>query len=61
MRHRPLDGLAAEDEGVPLELGTPKQPAVPANLVLERDQVVPAERIIDLPWGDATASRRKVR
>ena len=52
MRFDVLGGLAVTDAGEVLDLGTPKQRAVVAVLLLERDQVVSSDRLIDLLWGD---------
>ncbi|MGZ8636375.1 MAG: AfsR/SARP family transcriptional regulator, partial [Actinomycetota bacterium] len=38
--------------GQPVALGGPKQRAVLAHLVVRANQVVPAETLIDLVWGD---------
>jgi DNA-binding SARP family transcriptional activator len=47
-----LGGLAVADGDRAVDLGPPKQRAVLAVLLLELGQVVPAERIIELLWGD---------
>ncbi len=52
MRFHVLGGLAVTDEDQPLDLGTPKQRAIVAVLLLERDQVVSADRLIELLWDD---------
>lgn len=52
MRFHVLGGLVVSDAGGPLDLGTPKQRAVIAVLLLERDQVVAADRLVELLWGD---------
>ncbi len=49
-----LGELVATREGALLELGGPRQRAVLALLVLARGDVVPAHRLIDALWGDAT-------
>ncbi len=49
-----LGQLVATREGATLELGGPRQRAVLALLVLARGDVLPADRLIDALWGDAT-------
>ena len=49
-----LGQLVATREGTGLELGGPRQRAVLALLVLARGDVVPADRLVDALWGDAT-------
>ncbi len=49
-----LGQLVATREGTGLELGGPRQRAVLALLVLARGDVVPADRMVDALWGDAT-------
>ena len=49
-----LGELVATRDGALLELGGPRQRAVLALLVLARGDVVPAHRLIDALWGDAT-------
>ena len=49
-----LGSLVATRDGAPLELGGPRQRGVLALLVLARGDVVPADRMIDALWGDAT-------
>lgn len=47
-----LGEFAASYDGVPLDLGGPRQRAVLAMLVLQRGQTVTAEQIIDCLWED---------
>jgi DNA-binding SARP family transcriptional activator/DNA-binding CsgD family transcriptional regulator len=49
-----LGQLVATRDGTSLELGGPRQRAVLALLVLARGDVVPADRLVDALWGDAT-------
>ena len=49
-----LGSLVATRDAAPLELGGPRQRGVLALLVLARGDVVPADRMIDALWGDAT-------
>jgi DNA-binding SARP family transcriptional activator/DNA-binding CsgD family transcriptional regulator len=49
-----LGSLVATRDATPLELGGPRQRGVLALLVLARGDVMPAERMIDALWGDAT-------
>lgn len=58
MRIRLLGGLAVHDEEGPLDLGPPRQRAVLALLALEAGALVPAERIIDLLWGEDAPKAR---
>ena len=52
LRLRVLGELAATREGAVVDLGGRRQRAVLAALVVLRDQVVPAERLVDWVWGD---------
>ncbi len=52
MQYHLLGGLAVTHEGTTLDLSTPKQRAVLAVLLLERDRVVSVDRLIELLWGD---------
>jgi DNA-binding SARP family transcriptional activator/tetratricopeptide (TPR) repeat protein len=52
MEFRLLGGLAVVDGERVLDLSTPKQRAVLAVLLLERDHVVSVDRLIDLLWGE---------
>jgi DNA-binding SARP family transcriptional activator len=47
-----LGACAASAEGVPLDLGGPRQRAVLVVLVLARGEVVPLERLTESVWGD---------
>jgi DNA-binding SARP family transcriptional activator len=47
-----LGELTAMREGAVVDLGGRRQRAVLAGLVIERDQVVPADRLVDCVWGD---------
>ena len=49
-----LGQLVATRDGTSLELGGPRQRAVLALLVLARGDVVPADRLVDALWGEAT-------
>jgi DNA-binding SARP family transcriptional activator len=49
---RILGGLSVTDGERTVELGSPKQRAVLAVLALELGQVVPAERVVELLWGE---------
>ncbi|HEX5719353.1 MAG TPA: BTAD domain-containing putative transcriptional regulator, partial [Thermoanaerobaculia bacterium] len=54
MSFRILGSLAAEtSDGVAVPLGSPKQRAVLAVLLLHVGELVPAERLVELLWGDA--------
>ena len=50
---RVLGGLTAERDGADVDLGGPRQRGVLALLLLARGQAVPAQRLVDLLWGDA--------
>lgn len=60
LRFRLFGGLAAERDGVPLDLGGRKQRAVLAALLLELDRPVPADHLIDRVWGDDPPARAEV-
>ncbi|MGZ5291929.1 MAG: AfsR/SARP family transcriptional regulator, partial [Actinomycetota bacterium] len=47
-----LGPVEVSRDGQPVALGGPKQRAVLAHLVVRANQVVPAETLIDLVWGD---------
>ncbi len=47
-----LGEFTATRDGVVLDLGGRRQRAVLAVLIMLRDQVVPAERLVDCVWGD---------
>lgn len=47
-----LGTLQVEIDGVPVDLGAPKQRALLAILVLHANQVVSTDRLIDLIWSD---------
>ena len=49
-----LGQIVATRDGQVLELGGPRQRAVLALLVIARGDVVPADRLIDALWGEAT-------
>jgi YVTN family beta-propeller protein len=53
VRFRVLGRLEASRDGVPIELGTRKQRAVLALLLLNANRVVATERLIDELWGDS--------
>ena len=52
MQYRILGPLEALRAGRPLDLGSPKQRAVLAALVLEAGRVVPTGRLVEQVWGD---------
>jgi WD40 repeat protein/serine/threonine protein kinase len=52
MRFRVLGPLEVSAESRSIALGGPKQRAVLANLIVRANQLVPAETLIDLVWGD---------
>jgi basic membrane lipoprotein Med (substrate-binding protein (PBP1-ABC) superfamily)/DNA-binding SARP family transcriptional activator len=52
MEFRILGPLEVLDDGVPVELGAPKQRAVLAVLLLHANEVVSADRLVDLVWGE---------
>ena len=47
-----LGELTATRDGAVVDLGGRRQRAVLAGLVISRDQVVPADRLVDCVWGD---------
>ena len=47
-----LGELTATQDGAVVDLGGRRQRAVLAGLVISRDQVVPADRLVDCVWGD---------
>ena len=47
-----LGELTATRDGVAVDLGGRRQRAVLAGLIIHRDQVVPADRLVDCVWGD---------
>ena len=52
MQFRILGSLEAVAEGVTADLGSPKQRALLAILLLHAGEIVPTDRLIDLLWGD---------
>ena len=52
LRLKVLGEMAATRQGAVVDLGGRRQRAVLAALVILRDQVVPAERLVDCVWGD---------
>ena len=52
MQFHVLGGLEVGDGTSPLDLGPPKQRMVLAVLLLERDRVVSADRLVELLWGE---------
>ncbi|MEA3510026.1 MAG: BTAD domain-containing putative transcriptional regulator [Actinomycetota bacterium] len=52
MEFRILGPIEVLDDGVPLDLGAPKQRAVLAVLLLHANEVVSADRLVDLVWGE---------
>ena len=47
-----LGPLEARIDGRPIDLGGPRQRAVLAVLLLERNRVVASDRLIELVWGE---------
>ena len=47
-----LGELTATRDGAVVDLGGRRQRAVLAGLIMQRDQVVPADRLVDCVWGD---------
>ncbi|MBW4720318.1 tetratricopeptide repeat protein [Saccharothrix sp. SC076] len=56
---RLLGGIEAEADGVPLDLGSAKQRAVLAVLLVEADRLVPADRVVDRVWGERAPARAR--
>ena len=52
VRPAAVNGEAAQPSDDPIELGSPKQRAVLAVLLLQRGRVVSSDRLIDAVWGD---------
>jgi basic membrane lipoprotein Med (substrate-binding protein (PBP1-ABC) superfamily)/DNA-binding SARP family transcriptional activator len=52
MEFRILGPIEVLDDGVPVDLGAPKQRAVLAVLLLHVNEVVPADQLVDLVWGE---------
>ena len=52
MEFRILGSLEILDDGVPIELGAPKQRAVLAVLLLNPNTVVSTDRLVESVWGD---------
>lgn len=52
MDFRMLGSLEVEANGMPIDLGPPKQRAVLAVLLLNINEVVPTDRLIDFVWGE---------
>jgi len=52
MEFRILGPIEVLDDGVPVDLGAPKQRAVLAVLLLHANEVVAADRLVDLVWGE---------
>lgn len=61
MRIRVLGPLEISGENGPVVLGGPKQRAVLANLIVRANQLVPADALIDLVWGDEPEPHRAPR
>ena len=59
MRYRVLGQLEVRREQSALDLGSYKQRALLALLLVHRNQVISSDRIIDEIWGDASESDRK--
>jgi predicted ATPase/DNA-binding SARP family transcriptional activator len=54
MRYALLGPLRVEGDDGPIEIGAPKQRALLATLLLShRQEAVPAERLVDVLWGEA--------
>jgi DNA-binding SARP family transcriptional activator len=51
MQYRLLGGLEVTYDGRPVEIGSPKQRAVLALLVLAGGRVVSTDQLIDTVWG----------
>jgi DNA-binding SARP family transcriptional activator/tetratricopeptide (TPR) repeat protein len=56
LEYRMLGRFEVRADGSSVDLGTPKQRAVLAILLLECGRVVPTDRLLELVWGDSTAS-----
>ncbi|RKT54728.1 AfsR/SARP family transcriptional regulator [Saccharothrix australiensis] len=56
---RLLGGIEAEVEGVPVDLGTAKQRAVLAVLLVEADRLVPVDRLLAGVWGEDVPARAR--
>ena len=56
LEYRLLGRFEVRADGESIDLGTPKQRAVLAILLLECGRVVPTDRLLELVWGDNTAS-----
>ena len=52
MHYRLLGPLEVERDGVPLDLGPPKQRAVLGLLLLEADRAVSTDRLVEAVWGE---------
>jgi len=52
LRFQLLGQLAVRTEDRELQLGSPKQKAVLAVLLLHANEIVPTDRIVDMVWGD---------
>lgn len=52
MEFRILGPLEVLEDGVPVDLGAPKQRSLLAVLLLHGNEVVPTDRLIDLVWGE---------
>ena len=52
MEFRILGPIEVLDDGVPVDLGAPKQRADLAVLLLHANEVVSADRLVDLVWGE---------
>jgi DNA-binding SARP family transcriptional activator/pimeloyl-ACP methyl ester carboxylesterase len=56
LEFRILGPLEVLRDGVPLDMGTPRQRAVLVALLLRHNHVVPVDRLLDDLWGDAPPS-----
>src|SRR5262245_58418119 len=56
LEFRILGPLEVLRDGVPVDLGTPRQRAVLVALLLRHNHVVPADKLVDDLWGDAPPS-----
>ncbi|MEV6235210.1 BTAD domain-containing putative transcriptional regulator [Lentzea sp. NPDC051838] len=54
---RLLGEVAAHADGVPIDLGHPKQRCLVAALAVDAGQVVPADRLLERVWGDDAPQR----
>jgi DNA-binding SARP family transcriptional activator len=60
VEYKILGPVGVRDDGQPVDLGTPKQRALLALLLLHAGQVVPTDRLVDLLWDGAPPARAEV-